>query len=63
MIFKKKLFLNCKIKKIDLSFFISNFIKEGLIDYKIVYKKFYQIGDLKGIKELKDYYRRYHELP
>jgi NDP-sugar pyrophosphorylase family protein len=63
MIFKKKLFLNSKIKKIDLSFFISNFIKENLIDYKIVYKKFYQIGDLKGIKELKDYYHIHHELP
>jgi NDP-sugar pyrophosphorylase family protein len=63
MIFKKKLFLNSKIKKIDLSFFISNFIKENLVDYKIVYKKFYQIGDLKGIKELKEYYQRHHELP
>jgi NDP-sugar pyrophosphorylase family protein len=63
MIFKKKLFLNYKIKKIDLSILISNFIKENLIDYKIVYKKFYQIGDLKGIKELKKYYHKYHELP
>ena len=63
MIFKKKLFLNSKIKKIDLSFYISNFIKENRIVYKIVYKKFYQIGDLKGIKELKEYYHRHHELP
>lgn len=63
MIFKKELFLNFKLKKVDLSYFISNFIKENFIDYKIVYKKFYQIGDLKGIKELKEYYHRYRELP
>ena len=53
LIFKKKIFKNFKIKKLDLGHVITNQIKKNhIISYKIN-KKFLQIGSIKGIIEFK----------
>lgn len=53
LLFKKKVFRNYRIKKLDLSHVINDQIKKNhIIGYKIN-KKFLQIGNIKGINNFK----------
>jgi len=58
MCLNKKIFLNIKLKKFDLSYIIKKQIKNKDISTFIVKKRFYEMGTKKSLEEFKNYIKQ-----
>lgn len=63
LIFRKKIFQKYKKGYRDLGQILQSLIKGNKVSFKKVNKKFYEIGSISGIKELKKYIKKNNELP
>ena len=59
LIFNKKVFKTIKKKKFSLSLLLNKLSLKNLIYGHKVYKRFYEIGSIKGLRETKKYLKNY----
>ena len=58
LIFEKNVFNKFRAKKFDLSKVFDYLVKNKNLEYQVVSKKFYQIGNPKGISDFRKYFEK-----